>query len=1089
MRKTSAGLKNGFFYEDNNHTYYAEKAAAQSVAQVAVKSLLVPGKISPASAFQSVFSNYPLIYSTGISIDAVMPSIGTASIAKSLAPDNYLFHTYYHAQIGKLIGALNTGGVSSLLQLQNQSQADTMHFAGTYLPTSLVNSRYPRNNVQFGYADPYSIYNWELFFHAPMMIAQRLSGNMQFEAAQKWYHYIFNPTSNTDINGSIISTNQRFWKFYPFYTEAGYPAQTLEELLVAIHNNNAEAVAQVKKWEKNPFNPHLIARMRILAYMKNVLMKYLDNLIAWADNLYRRDTIESINEASQLYILTSNILGERPRQIPPRVKRLDYTFDELSEAGLDAFSNAMVAIESFYAPNDAPSGSSIYTTGPGVTTGIQEHKIPLHTFYFCLPPNDMLLKYWDTIADRLFKIRNCMNLDGVARQLPLYEPPIDPALLVRATAMGIDINTVLDEVYGVTMPHYRFIYIVQKANEIINDLKGLGSAILSALEKKDAEALSLLRSGQEIALLGQVRQVRIQQVNEAAAALEALYLSKENTEIRYGYYNSREYINAKEQQQQAHLLEAQIFQVIQGALQTAAGVLSAIPTFHIQGMASGSSFGGHHLSNIMQAASTAIGIKVGIENFKATQAGIMGGYDRRKDDWNFQRDTAAKDLEQIDRQILAGEIRLDIAQKELDNHDLQTENALQADAFMRSKFTNTDLYNWMSTQLAATYFQVYQLAYDTARKADVCYRYELPQRNYPADGFIKFGYWDSLRKGLLGGEKLQLDVRRMETAYMDENARELELTKNISLAVFSPESILELKRTGSCTVAIPELLYDLDYPGHYMRRIKSVSLSIPCIAGPYTTVSCQLYQQSGTYRKEKVVVGSGYNDPLNFASVSSHTILATSSGQNDGGMFELNFRDERYLPFEGTGAISTWTITFPDTYRQFDYDTITDVIMHIRYTARYDGGLSTAANQNIETVFAALGSNNILHRFWSIPHEFSNEWFAYTHALEHETGEPLTFIIRPEQFPFFTEGRAITIKKWHLQLKPKRKGIEVDVEDTAAGIDLTLTDNQMGSSGTVTLSVTEAGLEMTIDMSFHTGYDISDIADCYLVADYILEDA
>jgi hypothetical protein len=32
--------------------------------------------------------------------------------------------------------------------------------------------------------------------------------------------------------------------------------------------------------------------------------------------------------------------------------------------------------------------------------------------------------------------------------------------------------------------------------------------------------------------------------------------------------------------------------------------------------------------------------------------------------------------------------------------------------------------------------------------------------------------------------------------------------------------------------------------------------------------------------------------------------IATSHAQNDSGMFELNFRDERYLPFEGAGAIS-----------------------------------------------------------------------------------------------------------------------------------------------------------------------------------------
>ena len=41
-----------------------------------------------------------------------------------------------------------------------------------------------------------------------------------------------------------------------------------------------------------------------------------------------------------------------------------------------------------------------------------------------MPQNDKLLGYWDTVADRLFKIRHCMNIEGVVRQLPLFEPPI-----------------------------------------------------------------------------------------------------------------------------------------------------------------------------------------------------------------------------------------------------------------------------------------------------------------------------------------------------------------------------------------------------------------------------------------------------------------------------------------------------------------------------------------------------------------------------------------------------------------------------------------------------------------------------------------
>ena len=42
----------------------------------------------------------------------------------------------------------------------------------------------------------------------------------------------------------------------------------------------------------------------------------------------------------------------------------------------------------------------------------------------------------------------------------------------------------------------------------------------------------------------------------------------------------------------------------------------------------------------------------------------------------------------------------------------------------------------------------------------------------------------------------------------------------------------------------------------------------------------------------------------------------------------VNFRYERYIPFEGAGAISKWRLELPDTFREFGYDSITDVVMH-----------------------------------------------------------------------------------------------------------------------------------------------------------------
>ena len=71
-------------------------------------------------------------------------------------------------------------------------------------------------------------------------------------------------------------------------------------------------------------------------------------------------------------------------------------------------------------------------------------------------------------------------------------------------------------------------------------------------------------------------------------------------------------------------------------------------------------------------------------------------------------------------------------------------------------------------------------------------------------------------------------------------AASYELTKHISLRLDFPAAYLQLRTTGYCEISIPEWMFDLDYPGHYMRRIKNVTLTMPCVAGPYTGVHCRL---------------------------------------------------------------------------------------------------------------------------------------------------------------------------------------------------------------------------------------------------------
>ena len=223
----------------------------------------------------------------------------------------------------------------------------------------------------------------------------------------------------------------------------------------------------------------------------------------------------------------------------------------------------------------------------------------------------------------------------------------------------------------------------------------------------------------------------------------------------------------------------------------------------------------------------------------------------------------------------------------------------------------------------------------------------------------------------------------MEIACHDLNRREYELTKHVSLLQADSLALLQLRRTGRCTVRLPEELFDLDGPRHYLRRIKSVAVSIPFVTGPDTSVNCTLTLLKSSVRTRPILRDDRYacedaEDDCFSDYYGSLQSIVTSSTQNDSGLFEMNLRDERYLLFENSGVISEWQLELPaspsnDDPCQCDYDTISDVILHLRYTTREGGAPRRKAamhsiKDRIETAQAG-GST----RLFSVRHEFPAE--------------------------------------------------------------------------------------------------------------------
>ena len=156
---------------------------------------------------------------------------------------------------------------------------------------------------------------------------------------------------------------------------------------------------------------------------------------------------------------------------------------------------------------------------------------------FCVPHNKTMLQYWDRVEDRLYKIRNCMDITGARRQLSLFAPEIDPGLLVRARAAGLSLDDVLDSVSG-HLPPYRFSYLIAKAMNYAATVQSFGNTLLSALEKKDAEELTLLRATHEQNILKLTTKVREWEIDAARETLESIEAQRMTVENRHNYYQS-----------------------------------------------------------------------------------------------------------------------------------------------------------------------------------------------------------------------------------------------------------------------------------------------------------------------------------------------------------------------------------------------------------------------------------------------------------------------------------------------------------------------------------------------------------------------
>jgi len=941
----------------------------------------------------------------------------------------------------------------------------------------------------------------ETFFHIPFAIANHLNSQSKFADTQRWYHYIFDPTAS---QGSA-------WRYREF-REPSQITMSLRDLLTD--------PASLAAYREKPFSPHAIARTRMTAYQKSIVMKYVDNLLDWGDSLFQQFTTESINEATMLYVMAQDILGPRPSMLgscgegkaartyrsvrsglrdvsdflveleaPPAVRAIPGNGDPVKvvipkqqkqnhkqkqRATAPAPHNFLMVAAMPAAASSVPYEPTpeIGTRAPGTPLAIRTHKAtgtywtsttglggigvaehqtlipfgelvgthgieelevkyglqdlepathlrdePLPTLeydpvdlvppkrpVFCIPPNRDLLAYWSRVEDRLFNIRNCRDITGRRRQVELFAPELDPRLLVRMTAAGLSIDDVLAATSG-NLPPYRFGYLIEKAKQHAGTVQSLGAQLLSAFEKGDAEELSHLRAVHEQNLLTMRTRSNQLEIRAAEDAIESLRRQQAAVEYRRQHFTGLREVGqiAGERKQQQLQGEASNFRTAAGIAQVVASILTIIPDM---GAPTAMKFGGSQLGAAGRAVAEGLNAVAAANEMAAARAGVEASNRRRDQEWQHQVETARLELAQIEKNIVAAEIKRDIAVQALAIHDQSVAQTEEMFAFFREKFSSADRYRLLSKELRRLHRLAFNSALTLARMAEQAYRAERPAD----DAVLSNDYWDAGNAGLLAGERLLSNLQQLERQFIERNYRELEVQHSFSLAQFAPDDLGLLRVAGECEIEIPEWFYDLTYPGQYRRRLKAVRVTIPCVTGPHANIGATLRLVESKIRLAAPVG----QDPLIVPTpvpLRHTTSIATSKAQNDGGVFDFNFRDERYMPFEGAGAISKWVLSLPTTLRVFDYHTISDVILHLDYTAEYDEGLKQrwdgTSRQLLALLATASATAPLLVRTFDLRAEFPD---AFHRLVSSAPGTQVGFELTARHFPGYLAAPGRTLE-------------------------------------------------------------------------------
>jgi hypothetical protein len=541
--------------------------------------------------------------------------------------------------------------------------------------------------------------------------------------------------------------------------------------------------------------------------------------------------------------------------------------------------------------------------------------VPAPSPSFCIRPNPMIDALRSHAEVNLRKLRNCRSISGLELHVAPYAED------TAATAGGGDGLPAPPANVFQPLP-YRYSTLIERTKQLVELARQLEQSMLAAIQNYDHALYEELKARHDMSLARSQLRLHDLQLVSAADGVRASELQRDRASISVGHYQG--------------LIDAGLSDNENISI----GFLYAAALLHA-GSAAASFYGAASIEGVASSGSTAIAS--GLSSLASTASTMSqvsstyASYERRAQDWRLQRDLSQQDVQIGNQQIRLAQDQAQIASQERAIASLELDHSQEILDFLTTRQVGTaELYEWMSGVLEQIYRFFLQQATSMAKLAEAQLAFE--RQELPA-AFIRDDYWEAVPSGsstsptapdthgLTGSERLLADVTELDQYAFTTDRRKLQLTKTISVGQLDPFAFQRFRETGILPFATPQVLFDRDFPGHYLRLVKGVRTSVIALIPPTQGIHATL----STTGPSRVVIG---HDTFNTVVVQRPPeSVALTAPLNSTGLFELNAQPEMLGPFEGIGVDATWELSLPKAANQFDYSAIADVLLTIDYTA------------------------------------------------------------------------------------------------------------------------------------------------------------